>query len=464
MNAGMIVALILLPFVWMLLAAQNKAHRDETGVNAPTRHGWRRIRRNARKKEISAPEAYNQWLDQKGHSNSSAAFDPDALARPVTPAPMPLSPPLPEIPPGLGEVRPPAIPARVADEKEVRDRPLHAAAAARRYSLRKQRDGYLLVNLTGTKLLTNPYRRTTFDFSREEVERFLAPTTPHTPSAPSTSPVTPQPAEPNNPVAPVVPSPTTASPPRRRIAKLPKCITFFDVETTGFNPTDRIVTLAAIKVLNTDFSPTSDFTIQHMHLIFDPRKKSHPKAEAIHGYSDWVLRHQDDFGSHAKMIEKFFASTDLVVAHNAAFDVGFYNVEMEKAGRPRLQKPIFCTMRSYRLRYFDEGGSMDDVCRRLGVARAGNVHGALEDAWLAMRAYFWLKERPFSGLMPQTFTDYPVNMRPVPPLPVGALPRRRRKKSKFQPTALSNEPSCQISAADDDATSPDGPGTMLCRR
>ncbi len=36
----------------------------------------------------------------------------------------------------------------------------------------------------------------------------------------------------------------------------PKCMTFFDVETTGLNSNDRIVTLAAIKLMNPDTCAT----------------------------------------------------------------------------------------------------------------------------------------------------------------------------------------------------------------
>lgn len=77
MTAGMIVGLLLLPFAWMLMAAANKAHRDETGVDGPTRDAWRRIRRNARNKGISEAEAYNQWLNRKTRKSSdhSMAYD-----------------------------------------------------------------------------------------------------------------------------------------------------------------------------------------------------------------------------------------------------------------------------------------------------------------------------------------------------------------------------------------------------
>lgn len=77
MTAGMIVGLILMPFALMLMFAVNKSHREETGVNAPTRDAMRRIRRNARKKGISEAEAYNQWLNRKTSKfrKNPAAYD-----------------------------------------------------------------------------------------------------------------------------------------------------------------------------------------------------------------------------------------------------------------------------------------------------------------------------------------------------------------------------------------------------
>jgi hypothetical protein len=36
-------------------------------------------------------------------------------------------------------------------------------------------------------------------------------------------------------------------------ATIPKCIAFLDVETTGLNEKDRIVTLAGLKLLDTNF-------------------------------------------------------------------------------------------------------------------------------------------------------------------------------------------------------------------
>jgi DNA polymerase III epsilon subunit-like protein len=88
------------------------------------------------------------------------------------------------------------------------------------------------------------------------------------------------------------------------------------------------------KLLNTETLSAGTMELAYVYLIFDPGRKSHPSAEAIHGYSDWALRHQESVDVYADTIESFFDSADLVVAHNAEFYIGFYNREMERLGRP----------------------------------------------------------------------------------------------------------------------------------
>ncbi|WP_369720353.1 exonuclease domain-containing protein [Bradyrhizobium sp. LLZ17] len=214
-------------------------------------------------------------------------------------------------------------------------------------------------------------------------------------------------------------------------------MTFFDVETTGLNTSDRIITLAAIKLLNPETCATR-IEAEFMHLIFDPGRKSHPKAEAVHGYSDWVLRHQDTFDVHAETIQKFFNSSDLLVAHNAEFDLAFYNREMERTGRSPFANETFCTMTAFRQRGLPGSASLGAVCHRMGIARASGQHGALEDTWLALRVYLWLKNVPFSAPLPPEFQKGPSNLRPAPQLPVGPLPRRRRKRTA-SPSAVIGE-------------------------
>ena len=124
---------------------------------------------------------------------------------------------------------------------------------------------------------------------------------------------------------------------------MPPKIVVVDVETTGLNSDDRIVTLAAVMLETADLVVGS-VSFRYLHLIFDPGKKSHPEAETVHGHDDWTLRHQLFFAEFAQYISDFLKSADLIVAHNVVFDMGFPNRELEAAGLAPLMQPIFCTM------------------------------------------------------------------------------------------------------------------------
>ena len=126
--------------------------------------------------------------------------------------------------------------------------------------------------------------------------------------------------------------------------KLPESVVAFDVETTGIHSNDRVVSLGAVWLPTAALSEPS-FPVSYIHLIFDPLRKSHPEAEAIHGHDDWLLRHQEPFWIYAKAIRRFLYSGKVLVAHNAAFDLEFINREMVLAGEAeRISRPAFCTM------------------------------------------------------------------------------------------------------------------------
>jgi hypothetical protein len=166
--AGTIIGLILLLFCWALMAALNKQHLEETGVNAPTRDGWRRIRRNARKKGISEEQAYNQWLNRKTRKVSSST------ARSIEP---------------YHVHRPPITkPASTAEElaQAAADEPLRTLASSRQLSLHRQTNGlyYFLHRGSGSAVpIKNPVNAATLDFTREQVIRFLSGTLQPTPDS-----------------------------------------------------------------------------------------------------------------------------------------------------------------------------------------------------------------------------------------------------------------------------------------
>jgi DNA polymerase-3 subunit epsilon len=190
---------------------------------------------------------------------------------------------------------------------------------------------------------------------------------------------------------------------------LPASVVFCDVETTGLGHQDRIVSFGGIGMISRDLAK-GRLGPAYLYLVFNPGTENHRVAERIHAFSDSVLRLQDRFAVHAVEVWRFLTSYELLVAHNAAFDLRFINREMRLSGLPALTRPVYCTMKGYRALELGGSASLNAVCRRIRLARAGDLHGAIEDAWLAMQIYFWLHGCPLQarlrGSLPRTPSNF----------------------------------------------------------
>lgn len=211
------------------------------------------------------------------------------------------------------------------------------------------------------------------------------------------------------------------------LEKVPKSVLAIDVETTGLHSRDRIVSYAGIRC---EFEMREDgkFTVNYTHLVFDPGFKGSIEAERIHGYDDWYLRHQPSVDGHLDAISEQFDSADIVVAHNAAFDLDFVSRSFADAGRKFPVHVPYCTMRKFRDRFPGQKSSLAAVCGRHGIERMGERHGALEDAWLALQLFMWLEAGLQPRALPSEFDLSFRNEQPVPPIPDGPLPRRKRRR------------------------------------
>jgi DNA polymerase-3 subunit epsilon len=173
--------------------------------------------------------------------------------------------------------------------------------------------------------------------------------------------------------------------------RLPKSVAFVDVETTGLDPShDRVVTVGGLWLAPASLRDGS-LPVSYIHLIFNPGRKSQPRATQVHGYSDWVLEHQEGLSVYyADEVRKFLCSADLIVAHNVVFDVGFINAELTRVQRRPLNRPTFCTLEACRSARGDWDNSLSAICGHLKLARVSYTHSSLQDAWLAMMVYLWL--------------------------------------------------------------------------
>src|SRR3546814_20933144 len=98
----------------------------------------------------------------------------------------------------------------------------------------------------------------------------------------------------------------------------------FDGETTGLLQHDRIVTLAYVELVGTEFAPEAE------HLVFNPGRKCHQRAAAVNGWSDRTLRGQDAFEAHATSLHSTFDSAELHGGTTLAFDIRFLNSKFER--------------------------------------------------------------------------------------------------------------------------------------
>lgn len=199
-------------------------------------------------------------------------------------------------------------------------------------------------------------------------------------------------------------------------------ITVIDTETTGLTSSDRIITFAAMRFEGPE-------NTEAVYQVYDPRKNSNPRATEVHGWDDWTLRFQDLFSDTADELRSWISQSDLIIAHNAAFDIRFLNMEFGLCGLPPLQNDnVHCTMIAARSRW-PGSAKLDDCVARIGMSRASARHGALEDAYLASVLYFHLQGRPITLDPPNQWPD-PSNLRPAPPRPIGELPKRKPKPQR----------------------------------
>jgi DNA polymerase-3 subunit epsilon len=158
----------------------------------------------------------------------------------------------------------------------------------------------------------------------------------------------------------------------------------FDTETTGLNPAtgDRMVEIGCIEMIN------RVETGRHFHAYFNPERSMPSEAEAVHGLSTIFLSAQPLFAEKVEELLDFIADAPLV-AHNATFDFGFLNYELQLCGRPVVcMSRMVDTLVLARTRHPGAKHSLDALCTRFGVDRSLRVkHGALLDAQLLAQVY-----------------------------------------------------------------------------
>ncbi len=159
-----------------------------------------------------------------------------------------------------------------------------------------------------------------------------------------------------------------------------------DTETTGLSAEggDRIIELGCVELLN------RKLTGNNLHLYFNPGRDSHEDALKVHGISNEFLKDKPKFADMADEILQYLQGAEIII-HNAAFDVGFLNKELELTGRSPFKSYVASvtdTLAMAKELYPGKRNSLDALCDRLGVDNSGRtLHGALLDAELLADVY-----------------------------------------------------------------------------
>jgi DNA polymerase III subunit epsilon len=162
-----------------------------------------------------------------------------------------------------------------------------------------------------------------------------------------------------------------------------------DTETTGLEHQDghRLIELAGVEL--EDLTPTGRF----FHCYIDPEREVDAGAERVHGLSTAFLKGKPKFAD-AEVSDAFlsFIGDARLVAHNAAFDRGFINAELERIGlRPLGPERWIDTLALAQKRYPGMFNNLDALCKRFRISLSErDKHGALVDAKLLAAVYLEL--------------------------------------------------------------------------
>jgi DNA polymerase-3 subunit epsilon len=161
----------------------------------------------------------------------------------------------------------------------------------------------------------------------------------------------------------------------------------FDTETTGLDARtgDRVIEIAALELAND--LPTG----QHFHCLIDPERDIPEGATRIHGLTAADLRGKPRFADIVDDMLAFFGD-DPLVAHNAPFDFGMLNAELERLGRPPLANArMVDTLVLAKKLFPGMPNSLDALCRRHGIDLSQRTtHNALLDCRLLAEVYIEL--------------------------------------------------------------------------
>ena len=162
----------------------------------------------------------------------------------------------------------------------------------------------------------------------------------------------------------------------------------FDTETTGFNPKDghKLVEIGAVELIN--HLPTG----RTYHQYVNPQRDVPEDSFKVHGLTYEFLKGYPCFKDVVDEFLAFIGEDACLVAHNAMFDMGFINAELENVGKQLIESSRFIDTLDIAKKLFPGArNNLDALCRRFNIDNSDRTkHGALIDSELLAKVYLEL--------------------------------------------------------------------------
>lgn len=198
--------------------------------------------------------------------------------------------------------------------------------------------------------------------------------------------------------------------PTRRLARLSYVVV--DVETTGTSAAggDRVTEIAAVVVQDGRIG-------ESFHTLLNPERPIPRYITQLTGISPSMVKDAPRFRDVRAQLRALFGD-HVFVAHNAPFDWGFVNMELDRAGDDPLDNAQLCTVRlARRLLAHLPRRSLDHVTAHYGIEIADR-HRALGDALATAHVLTHLLDDAYARGC-DTWSDLDQILHP------GRAPRRR---------------------------------------
>ena len=135
-----------------------------------------------------------------------------------------------------------------------------------------------------------------------------------------------------------------------------------DIETTGLEHKEghRVIEIGCIELNNKEVGAS-------YHQYINPSKTLTEDNIKIHGITNEYLTDKPFFEEIADDFLEFIRDSS-IIAHNASFDVGFLNFELEKLSKPKIAKErVIDTIKIARQRFPGQQVSLDALIKKLKI-------------------------------------------------------------------------------------------------